>query len=286
VTTRVSGPEAALAQARLQDDLIVTGEAVALESRPASVGMRALGSMLDAIAVAAAAYLLLIAATPLLNQLNAAQLGVVQVVTVATIFVFVPVTVETLTRGRSLGKLATGIRVVRDDGGPIRMRHALVRALVGIGDLWLTLGAMAVISAILTRRGKRVGDILAGTYAVRIRGDDRALPPLIMPPELAAWAAGADIRRLPDGVGLAARQFLSRTGSMDRRAREDMGRQLAARIEPLVSPPPPWGTHPERFLAAVLVARRDREYAVGLRAREREDAEAAQVTRLPHQIAG
>src|SRR5690606_17814134 len=192
--------------------------------------------------------------------------------------------VETLTRGRSLGKLATGIRVVRDDGGPIRMRHALVRALVGIGDLWLTLGAMAVISAILTRRGKRVGDILAGTYAVRIRGDDRALPPLIMPPELAAWAAGADIRRLPDGVGLAARQFLSRTGSMDRRAREDMGRQLAARIEPLVSPPPPWGTHPERFLAAVLVARRDREYAVGLRAREREDAEAAQVTRLPHQI--
>ncbi len=282
----MSGPEAALAQARLQDDLIVTGEAVALESRPASVGMRALGSMLDAIAVAAAAYLLLIAATPLLNQLNAAQLGVVQVVTVATIFVFVPVTVETLTRGRSLGKLATGIRVVRDDGGPIRMRHALVRALVGIGDLWLTLGAMAVISAILTRRGKRVGDILAGTYAVRIRGDDRALPPLIMPPELAAWAAGADIRRLPDGVGLAARQFLSRTGSMDRRAREDMGRQLAARIEPLVSPPPPWGTHPERFLAAVLVARRDREYAVGLRAREREDAEAAQVTRLPHQIAG
>ncbi|MFD1716975.1 RDD family protein [Georgenia deserti] len=286
MTTRVSGPEAALAQARLQDDLIVTGEAVALESRPASVGMRALGSMLDAIAVAAAAYLLLIAATPLLNQLNAAQLGVVQVVTVATIFVFVPVTVETLTRGRSLGKLATGIRVVRNDGGPIRMRHALVRALVGIGDLWLTLGAMAVISAILTRRGKRVGDILAGTYAVRIRGDDRALPPLIMPPELAAWAAGADIRRLPDGVGLAARQFLSRTGSMDRRAREDMGRQLAARIEPLVSPPPPWGTHPERFLAAVLVARRDREYAVGLRAREREDAEAAQVTRLPHQIAG
>ncbi|GAA4434247.1 RDD family protein [Georgenia halophila] len=284
MSSHASGPQAALVNARLQDDLIVTGEAVALESRPASVGVRAVGAVLDAAVTATAGYLLLLVGEPLLSQLNPAQQGTVSVVFIATILVLTPVVVETLTRGRSLGKLATGIRVVRDDGGPIRFRHALVRALVGIGDLWMTAGCAAVITAALTRRGKRVGDILAGTYAVRVRGDERRQPPLIMPPELADWASSADIRALPDGLGLAARRFLGRTGSMEPGARAEMARNLAARVEPLVSPPPPWGTHPERFLAAVLVTRRDREYATGLRTKQRDEVEAARVARLPHQV--
>ncbi|MFC7405088.1 RDD family protein [Georgenia alba] len=280
-----SGPRAALANVRLQDDLIVTGEAVALESRPASVGVRALGSALDAAATLFVVVALAAAASSLIGRLNAALQGALTVLLIATVTLLVPVTVETLTRGRSLGKLATGVRVVRDDGGPVRLRHTLVRALVGLGELWLTAGGIAVIAAILTRRGKRLGDMLAGTYAVRIRGDERRQPPLVMPPDLAEWAASADIRALPDGLGLAARQFLGRTGTMDPAARADMGRALAARVEPLVSPPPPWGTNPERFLAAVLVARRDREYATGLRAQQRDDAETARLARLPHQVA-
>ncbi len=39
---------------------------------------------------------------------------------------------ETLSRGRSLGKLALGLRVVSDDGGPERFRQALMRALAGV----------------------------------------------------------------------------------------------------------------------------------------------------------
>jgi uncharacterized RDD family membrane protein YckC len=33
------------------------------------------------------------------------------------VFLVYPTTVETLTRGKSLGKLVLGLRVVRDDGG-------------------------------------------------------------------------------------------------------------------------------------------------------------------------
>ncbi|GAA3510057.1 RDD family protein [Georgenia daeguensis] len=281
VSTRRSGPEAALAHARLQEDLIVTGEAVALEIRPASVGVRVLGALLDALVHGVGAVLLIVGATRVLETLNAAQLGVVQVATFAVVMVLAPTAVETLTRGRSLGKLVTGIRVVRDDGGPVRFRHALVRALVGVGELWLTAGAVAITSAAVNRRGKRLGDLLAGTYAVRVRGGERREPPLVMPPELQAWADSADIRALPDGLGLVARRFLGRTGSMTPEARTRMGTSLAAQVEPYVAPPPPWGTHPERFLAAVLVSRRDREYAVGLRARQRDEEEAARIARLP-----
>lgn len=269
---------------RLAPDLVITGEAVALEVRPASVGVRVLGGLVDALALLVGAGLLLVALDPVLAGLNEAQTTTVTVVLVAAVTVVVPTLVETFTRGRSLGKLATGVRVVRDDGGPVRFRHALVRALAGLGELWFTLGSVAIVSAILNRRGKRLGDLLAGTYAVRVRDGAHREPPLLMPPELEAWARAADIRALPDGVGLAARRFLARTGTMTPAARAQMGRELAARVEPYVSPPPPWGTHPERFLAAVLVARRDREYALGLRALEREAAEQDRVRRLPHGI--
>ncbi|MPV37781.1 RDD family protein [Georgenia subflava] len=268
----------------MQEDLIITGEAVALEIRPASVGVRILGALIDAAVYALGAFLLIIGGARLLETFNAAQIGVVQVSTFAVVQVIAPTAVETLTRGRSLGKLATGLRVVRDDGGPVRLRHALVRALTGIGELWLTVGSLAIVSAAVNRRGKRLGDLLAGTYAVRVRGGERRERPLVMPPELAGWAGAADIRALPDGLGLAARRFLGRTGSMTPQARTEMGTRLAAQVEPFVAPPPPWGTDPERFLAAVLVSRRDREYAVGLRAREREETEAARIARLPYGV--
>ena len=43
-----------------------------------------------------------------------------------------PLVFESATRGRSLGKMAMGLRVVSDDGGPERFRQALFRALAGV----------------------------------------------------------------------------------------------------------------------------------------------------------
>lgn len=266
--------------AGLADDVIVTGEAVALEVRQASVLTRVLAAALDVAVYAALAVgaSLLIAAAPPPDE---AALAAVTIATVAAITVVVPTTIETLSRGRSLGKLAAGLAIVRDDGGPVRFRQAVTRALLGVGELWLTAGGIALISAILHPKGKRLGDIAAGTYCVRVRAPGRPAPPLVMPPELAAWAGTADIRALPDGVALTARRFLARAAALNPRSREALGRALAARVEPSVSPPPPWGTPPERFLAAVLVARRDREYALGIQARQRIAADAERVRRLP-----
>ncbi|WP_454084868.1 RDD family protein [Georgenia sp. Marseille-Q6866] len=274
----------ALQAAHLADDLIITGEAVALEVRPAAFLLRVVSGLIDAAAYAAVLLALAVGVLGRLADANEARVAMLSIVTIAGVIVVAPTVVETLSRGRSLGKVATGIRIVRDDGGPIRMRHAFIRALTGFGELWLTAGSVAVMTALLNGRGKRLGDLLAGTYAVRTRGADRKAPPLLMPPELEDWARTADIRAMPDGVALAARRFLDRTGTLDPASREQLGRQLAARVEPLVAPPPPWGTHPERFLAAVLVARRDREYAVGLRKREALRATTAELRRLPFQL--
>lgn len=264
----------------LGDDVVVTGEAVALEVRAASFLSRVLAIALDAVVYIA----VVIGATFVLAWLPAldeAATSAYLIGVVAFVMVGIPTAVETLSRGRSLGKLAAGIAIVRDDGGPVRFRHALVRALVGIGELWLTLGAIALVASIVHPKGKRLGDIAAGTYCVRVRGASLALPPLVMPPELATWAGRADIRALPDGLALQARRFLARAESLNPRSRQTLGLALASAVEPFVAPPPPWGTAPERFLAAVLAARRDRELHLGTAARRRSDVEVAALRRLP-----
>src|SRR5690554_3803556 len=187
------------------------------------------------------------------------------IIAIALLMIVIPTVIETLSRGRSIGKLATGVRIVRDDGGPIRFRHAFVRALAGVGELWLTVASAAVITSLVHPRGKRVGDILAGTYAVRVSRGAKVDTALRMPPQLAGWARAADMRRLPDGLALAARQFLARTATLHPESRVQMGTELAAQVARFVAPAPPPGTHPEFFLAAVLAERRDRELAANLR---------------------
>jgi len=265
-------------------DEILTGEGVLLDTRPASFATRTLAALLDVVVL----FAVIMAVSPLLaavgGGVDPAAGAAVAIGLVAFVMVGIPTLVETLSRGRSLGKLALGIRIVRDDGGPVRFRQAFVRALVGMGELWFTLGGVALIASIVNRKGKRIGDIMAGTYAARIRGGQRSYPPLVMPYELSTWARSADMRRLPDGLALAARQFLGRAPTLHPASRAQMGIELAAELQKYVAPGPPIGTHPERFLAALLAERREREYTASMRAAYAARAEASLLHRLPHGV--
>lgn len=265
-------------------DEILIGEGVLLDARPASFASRTLAALIDLTLLAVVGTTFVTIAVVAGSGADEAAFAALVLTVLVIVMVGVPTTVETLTRGRSLGKAALGIRVVRDDGGPIRFRHAVIRALVGVLELWMTAGSVALITSLINRKGKRVGDLMAGTYAVRTRGGQQALPPVLMPPELAAWAYSADIRRLPDGLALSVRQFLGRSGGLNLGSRMRLGQDLAAQVEGYVAPGPPAGTHPERFLAAVLAARRDREYLSAARNLAARAGEDQAVARLPHGV--
>ncbi|MFJ3407449.1 RDD family protein [Promicromonospora sp. NPDC090134] len=269
-------------------DGIVIGEGVVLDARPASFITRAMGAMLDFLVIGAvvAAVLIVGAVWFVENAVLGEDIAaIVYVLANVVVMVGIPVTVETLSRGRSVGKLACGIRVVRDDGGPVRFRHALVRALIGVIELWLTFGGIAAIASLSNAKGKRLGDLAAGTYAVRVRGGKPPSAPVVMPQSLAAWAHTADMRRLPDGLALAARQMLGRAARLAPESRARLADDLAGRIEPYVAPGPPTGTHPEAFLHAVLAERRERELAAGQRERRRAQEQAELLHRLPFAVA-
>ncbi|HVF19993.1 MAG TPA: RDD family protein, partial [Mycobacteriales bacterium] len=150
--------------------------------------------------------------------------------------------------------------VVRDDGGPIRFRHALIRGLLGLFvDKYSPVMFFGVITCLASERGKRTGDIAAGTLVLQERVPTRTPTVIVMPPPLAAWAATLDLSGLTGDLALAVREFLGRAGSLTPAARDQLGRQLYAAVSAVVTPPPPPGVPGGAYLAAVLAERRRRE---------------------------
>ncbi|MGM9382143.1 RDD family protein [Streptomyces antibioticus] len=239
---------------------LVTGEAVALELRPARLPSRGMAALLD-LAVALVAYmvvsLVLLAATASLDE--AAQMAV-SIATFLLVLVGGPIAVETLSHGRSLGKMACGLRVVRDDGGPIRFRHALVRGALGVVEILLTLGVVACIASLVSARGRRLGDVFAGTLVVRERvpgGRSGFVPP--PPPWLAGRFQGLDLSAVPDGLWLAIRQYLGRMNQLDPQIGRAMAERLAGDLAERTGTPVPPGVPAAPYLAAVLQERQVRE---------------------------
>ncbi len=257
----MSMTEPATEFATLTADDLVTGEAVALDLPPAGLGTRIASGLIDILATIAlliAAYVFLMIATA---RADAALQWAAYVGVTILVFLVYPTAFETLSRGRTLGKYAMGLRTVRDDGGPISAQHALVRALIGYVEIYAFTGVPAFFSALLSERGKRLGDYAAGTYVVRERVHLILPLPTQMPWPLQQWAAAADIAALPTGLALAVRQYLGRAHQISPQARAALGHRLAEQVAAYVAPKPPPGTPPDAFLAAVIAARRDRDAA-------------------------
>ena len=236
----------------------VTGEAVALDLRLAQFPSRTLALALDLLVQLGAFLLLVLLSSAISSMVDPAAGAAIGLVSVVAIIVGLPTVVETLTRGRSLGKMAAGLRVVRDDGGPVRFRHSFVRALFMIVDFWISSGAVGLISALVSTRGKRLGDHFAGTVVIRERvpsANGVQQLTYVMPPPLEPWAASLDLARLPDVTALQARQFLARAATLAPEVRTTMGRQLAAEVSSYVAPPAPSGVPAETYLMAVLTER-------------------------------
>ena len=274
----------------IEPELLITGEAVALDITPATVANRMVSGLIDytVYALGAGVSVLVVMGLVIGNSSDLAEnlaflQALLSLVALAWLVV-IPLLVELLSGGRSLGRMVTGARVVRDDGGAVRLRHCLVRTLLAVVEIWGTWAVPALCASIVSKRGKRFGDMLAGTYVVREHHRSHTAPPLLMPPELVQWAAGTDLRALPGGLSLTARTFLQRASSLVPSSRHQLGIELASQVQGYVSPPPPAGTHPERFLAAVLTERRNRELVLESRNRRLEEDVLRDMARPPYGV--
>jgi uncharacterized RDD family membrane protein YckC len=239
---------------------LITGEAVALDLRAASFVLRAAGAIIDYVVYFGAYILIIVIIFTFADSmgLDQATMGAIAITGIVVCLVAVPTAVETLTQGKSLGKLAIGGRIVREDGGSIGFRHAFIRALTGIFEIYLTAGGMAAIVALLNSRAKRIGDLVAGTYCQNERVA-RDIPPVYgVPLELHDWALTADVAKMPDALARRVAQFLASAKGFTAATREKFSRSLANEVSVYVSPVPV--VDPELFLAGVAALRRNREF--------------------------
>ncbi|MDQ0796030.1 RDD family protein [Streptomyces sp. B1I3] len=239
---------------------LVTGDAVVLGLQPARLPSRALAIAID-LAVVVTAFVLVSIGTALATvALDEAASAAIAVATFLLVLVGGPIAVETLSHGRSLGKLACGLRVVRDDGGPIRFRHSLVRGSMGVVEILGTLGVVACVSSLVSARGRRLGDVFAGTLVVRERvpsGRAAAVPP--PPPWLVGRFAQLDLSGVPDALWLAIRQYLTRMHQLEAGVGRSMAERLAADLAARTGAPVPQGVPAPAYLAAVVNERQARD---------------------------
>jgi uncharacterized RDD family membrane protein YckC len=239
---------------------VVTGDAVVLDVQIAQLPVRAVSALIDITVIFVCYVLALMLWAATLTQFDTALSTAVLIIFTVLVIIGYPLVFETATRGRSVGKIVMGLRVVADDGGPERFRQVLFRALASVVEIWMFMGSPAIICSVLSSKAKRIGDIFAGTVVVSERGP-RLGPPPMMPASLAWWASSLQLSGLNAGHVETARQFLSRASQLDRHLRQQMAYRIAGDVVSHIAPPPPPGAPPELVLAAVLAERHRRELA-------------------------
>lgn len=247
---------------------LVTPEAVVLGLPIASVGSRAVGLLVDGL-LQGLGMLLLGFAAATVGSLDLGWVGMSMFLLAVFGLLFgYPVVFETLWRGRTPGKALMGLRVVTVEAGPVGLRHAAIRAALGLLDFWASSGGVAVVSALFTRRAQRLGDLAAGTVVIREGRRRRGVEALTFRPPSGAedYAAQLDVSGLDEDDYQAVRSVLVRARSLGPAATEPLAAEALRVIAPRVVPAPPPGMPALVVLTCVAAAHQRRH-----RSRARRD---------------
>lgn len=163
----------------LDDELVIeTPERVELHYVLANVGNRFLAAAIDHLIQVGLGFVVLLLAGAFSGGGLFATMGVwaaaLAVLAVFAIYWGYFVAFETLWSGQTPGKRIMRLRVVREDGRPVRFFEVFVRNLLRLALDFQPLPtyAIGVISIIFSARSKRVGDFVAGTVVVKERATE------------------------------------------------------------------------------------------------------------------
>lgn len=237
---------------------VVTPEAVVLEFETAGVASRLLAGLIDA-GIQVAMLLGLAFGVIVVAQsgvpLGGLATGILYVAIFLVMFGY-PAALETLWRGRTVGKAALGLRVVTVEGAPIRFRHAAIRSILQLVDKVLFTGLFGILAMLFTARNQRLGDLVAGTLVLRERTGAKAPRAVAfsVPSGLEPYAATLDVAGVGHDDYGAVRSFLLRAASLPPGVRHELARGLAVPLVARLRTTPPPGVGPELFLACLAAA--------------------------------
>jgi uncharacterized RDD family membrane protein YckC len=164
---------------------------------------------------------------------------------------------EIIWNGQTPGKRRVGIRVIKDSGRPLTPAESIGRNLMRIVDWLPSLYGVGLVSAVLTKENKRLGDLLVGSLVVRETSLSDLKPAFQNAPAptgLAASPLGAD--RLTPEEFVLIDSFLNRRSALDSYVRSQMAGQILNRLRPKLTLPTDNPLSTERILESVAYERR------------------------------
>jgi uncharacterized RDD family membrane protein YckC len=230
-----------------------TPEGVSLELVLAGLGSRFLARLLDT--VIQLSIIIALAVGSGVSGSTGWLRAILIVLTFLVVFAY-DVILETLNNGRTVGKLAAGIRVVGRNGEPVRFLASAIRNIVRILDFLPIFYLIGTVSIIATQHDQRLGDLAGGTLVTRDRfpGLSHTPAPITVSPDaVATW----DVSAVNANELQAVRHFLDRRLELRWAARSYFALDLANRLGPKVAGIPA-NSHPEYVLEGIVVAKRGR----------------------------
>ncbi len=205
-----------------------TPEHVVLDYEIAGVGSRAAAAILDWALVLALAFVVLFSLGLIGStaRLSGGWVGAVLIVVIYAIIWGYFTFFEGLRQGQTPGKRQLGIRTIRDTGHGITFADAAARHLLTPIDM---VGMIGIAMIAIHPKGRRLGDLVAGTVVVRDRPVlARSAAPSARGPADATVDLGAP--QLDDSEFHLLREFASRAAALPPEVRDRFASQLAARF--------------------------------------------------------
>lgn len=178
----------------------------------------------------------------------------IQLLTLFVIYVGYFVIFETIWQGQTPGKRYVKIRVIRDDGRPIRLQQATLRALFRPVDDTLFIGMLLIV---FSKQEKRLGDWVGGTIVIQ---ENKPVAEIISTSETAQKLANylleeANISQLLPEDFAVIRDYLQRSKSMTKNAKIELSKQLATQAKEIIGlTQTPEKVSAREFLEAVYIA--------------------------------
>jgi uncharacterized RDD family membrane protein YckC len=213
---------------------IETPELIPLEYRLAGIGSRFLAQAIDSLVLLAIYLLLGLVGTAFLYAWRSQLAGTgTWVVAILMLTVFVVgqgyyVGFEARWSGQTPGKRKIRLRVITDSGRPISLYEALARNMLRVVDSLPGFYALGLVTMLLSRRNKRLGDLVAGTVVVHERPLQEAAPEwgdgaTALPARYAAFPLTAAETDLVEA-------FLARRGQLAPAVRLRVADEICARL--------------------------------------------------------
>jgi uncharacterized RDD family membrane protein YckC len=249
-----------------------TPESVEIEFTLAGIGSRALALMIDYVILAFTLVITVLIWSFIFQQVTDFGVSIfgsnfglwlIAISLLSLFFIYTGYFVffETLWRGQTPGKRIAKIRVVRDDGRPVGLQQAALRALLRPIDETLFIGAFLIT---FSNREKRLGDLAAGTIVIQSEMIVKSSSLVISE---AAKSFDIQLREianlsslLPDDFAII-REYLQRRSGMSKKARIALSLKLTQQVQSIINLEIiPGNIATDVFLEAVYLAYQQPEY--------------------------